>query len=428
MRELDETRHGYRQQILGKGDITLDAWGRQKTISDFSIMHGVFSNGIQLDKWKVQEDGTEILDPTDPANFTATLTNAPARSENGMLKVESVVAGSRFTFRSLRHPRYQPNRGHLFSDANLVVGGTGGTLYAVTRTTVDDATNDIEIEIQGVEGIDFTKGNVTDIQMQWRGVGDFTYYINLESKYKTGLLGSRSDLSVSNPALPIMYEAYKGTDATTDPSYVIWGVGTEENGVFYKYSYNSTVDAAIKVGCCDITSEGGDSEHLSYGSVTSGTITTVSSSNEKQILAIRVPDNRSTYDSTGTAYDTINTRDLILSSISTGQSDEHSIRVYTTRDASAIQLVGGTWARNWSDDVDFVTDTGSGANFTWTKASFAPIFETQVELDIPYTKTNPIGGRGDFYLTAGTIVVVTMQPTSNGSDTVSITAEFGSEK
>ena len=91
-------------------------------------------------------------------------------------------------------------------------------------------------------------------------------------------------------------------------------------------------------------------------------------------------------------------------------------------------LVGGSWADNWSGDVEYITDTGSGANFTFDSTKMALVFETQVELDQPFTKTNPVGGRGDFYLTNGDIILVTMTPNSVGSDDVSITIEFGSEK
>jgi len=35
--KLDKTTRGYNQNVLGKGDIILDAWGRQKVVHDHSI-------------------------------------------------------------------------------------------------------------------------------------------------------------------------------------------------------------------------------------------------------------------------------------------------------------------------------------------------------------------------------------------------------
>lgn len=35
--EMDRDAQGLIQPILGKGDLTLDAWGRQKVVLDYSI-------------------------------------------------------------------------------------------------------------------------------------------------------------------------------------------------------------------------------------------------------------------------------------------------------------------------------------------------------------------------------------------------------
>ena len=95
------------RRVLGKGydGIYADAWGRQKVVNDFSIVHGVFTYEITNKKWIEHIDGIEVP----KTNCT---------SVNGMLQIQSNNATTTLTSR--RHPRYQPNRGHLYSTSVIL--------------------------------------------------------------------------------------------------------------------------------------------------------------------------------------------------------------------------------------------------------------------------------------------------------------------
>ena len=75
-----------------------------------------------------------------------------------------------------------------------------GNLYAVIRTTIDSVTTEDE-QLIDISGIDVEKGNVYDIQFQWRGVGNYKFYINLQEVYRFNYLGTLTNISLFNPVL-----------------------------------------------------------------------------------------------------------------------------------------------------------------------------------------------------------------------------------
>src|SRR6056297_3572231 len=85
----------------GQNDLGFDAWGRTKVINDYTMFHGLWTYDVYKTMWIVKENELEVLG-------TPTL----AYSENGMLVVEN---GAEVISR--RNPRYQPNRGLLYSTA-----------------------------------------------------------------------------------------------------------------------------------------------------------------------------------------------------------------------------------------------------------------------------------------------------------------------
>lgn len=393
--------------VSGLNDLSSDAWGRQKVIIDKSLFHGICSQGIPSDIWVKKLNGVEVVDGSIDTNI---------RDENGATVIKSNVLGARYSLVGKRHPRYQPNRGHLFSDSSFVIGAGSGTLYVVRRTTFDGVTTDYSRTPIVSTLREF--GHVNDVQFQWRGVGDYNWFVDLDKALKEELLGTLNRLSVSNPAMPAFYEAVKGShtvgNVLRNNSCVRWGLGTEENGVFFEYEYEDDRDARIEMGCCDISSEGGTDASLTYGSVNSGDVT-IAGSEDSVVLAIRVPLTRTINTTTGT-FEAYNTRDLILSAINTGQNDEQTLKVFYTRDASAISA---TWARNWSDDVDFA-NYDNVVSFDSTKA--VEIFSTRVETDLPYLKdTGKILTNGDY-------IIVVMNPVGVGGDIVTSTIEFEAEK
>lgn len=96
----------------GTSEISLDAWGRQKVYYDHSLFNSIFTYNVPNRNWEEvavdAADGYTIL----------TGTGVRATSEDGALKITSgTVADEGTALLSKRHPRYQPNRGHLYSTA-----------------------------------------------------------------------------------------------------------------------------------------------------------------------------------------------------------------------------------------------------------------------------------------------------------------------
>jgi stage V sporulation protein SpoVS len=224
-------------QTLGVGDLTADAWGVQKMSLPYSLFHGMWTFDIPASMWFMYENGVQVYTSTNIVSTggAAVLTTSAAKSE---LILEGRAA-----------PRYQPNRGHLYSTALWCPNKTNdgvrewglettencvcfklkadGKLYAELRSG-GASTYEAEIDTSGIAGFDVQKGNVYDIQYQWRGVGNYKFFINLQLVHTIANLGTLTALSVENPALPISYRATR-----------------------------TTQDVSIHIGCADITSENG---------------------------------------------------------------------------------------------------------------------------------------------------------------------------
>ena len=124
-----------------------------------------------------------------------------ASSVNGKLHLEAgATLDDDTVLRSFRNPRYEPNRGHIYSISAFMPSPTAlgvrefgifteesgvffrlksdGDLYAVYRTTLS-GTGLVETEekITIPFDLDLAMGNIFDIQFQWRGVGNISFYI-----------------------------------------------------------------------------------------------------------------------------------------------------------------------------------------------------------------------------------------------------------
>lgn len=227
---------------LGEGDITLDAWGVQKMCLPYSLFHGMWTFDIPASMWFMFENGTQVYTSTNIVSTggAAVLTTSATKTA---LIMEGRVA-----------PRYQPNRGHLFSTAlwcpsktnngvrewGLQTAENGvffrlkadGLLYAVLRSGGVETKEEL-IDTSGVAGFDVQKGHVFDIQYQWRGVGNYKFFINLQLVHTFSNLGTLTALSMQNPALPISFKCTR-----------------------------TTQDVSMHIGCVDITSENGSSNDV----------------------------------------------------------------------------------------------------------------------------------------------------------------------
>ena len=382
--------------ISGYGDLAQDAWGHQKVVNDFSLFHGVWTVDVPDVMW------IEFINGNESPKTNAT-------SIDGALNLTS--SGGTSFLASKRHPRYQPNRGLLYSSSILLPIKEAlaerdfgifnsqfgaffrlklGVLYACRRTTTTSlitTTIEEEIDLSILSGsFDIEKGNIYDIQMQWRGVGNIKFLIgdpdNGLSKivHTMDLLGKLDGLSIGNPAMPIGFQCR-----------------------------NIIEDAIIKAGCVDLSSEGGFKENRQRGVVVSGEISL--STSETSILVVHIPNN--------TVNGWINTRDIAMRRIKAYADENTIIRVYYTRDDTAF--TGTIWT---SDDTQRTSEYSANGSISWNgtgklvNQGRIPAFGSE-ELD------NPDEVYGDFYLTHGDYFLVTLQAKNNSVGGASM--EWGAE-
>jgi len=136
---------------VAKNELGYDAWGRLKVVNDDSLLHGLFTYNVPVRVW--YEEINDVLSPT--------ITNCT--SVDGALNVLAGGTLSDTTYlRTFRNPRYEPNRGAIYSTSSWITNpnalmtrewGTftaesgvffrlksGGTLVGVIRTTVQGST------------------------------------------------------------------------------------------------------------------------------------------------------------------------------------------------------------------------------------------------------------------------------------------------
>lgn len=114
---------------IGKNELGYDAWGRAKTIKDNSIFHGMFTFNVPVSTW--YETINSVI--------SSTITNCI--SDNGALKVLAGASLNDDTYlRSFRCPRYEPNRGALYSTAGWIVNPTAAMTREFGTFTAESGT------------------------------------------------------------------------------------------------------------------------------------------------------------------------------------------------------------------------------------------------------------------------------------------------
>jgi len=208
------------QTVLGKYDINTNAYGTQKVSMDFSLLDLVFTYNIPDREWNGFKNNNNIEENT-------LLGSTNAISDNGSLKL-TCNAGESFRLTSRVSTRYQANRGILFSDSFWIdstetqdvtyrhgfyckLDGAffevkDGKMYGVVRKDgIDYISQEIPKNKLG-DNFKLENGNLYDIQMQWRGIGDIKFFVNLKLVLHLKLGGTLQNLSISNPNLPVSYE------------------------------------------------------------------------------------------------------------------------------------------------------------------------------------------------------------------------------
>ncbi len=382
------------QGKLGSGDITTDAWGAQKISVPKSLFHGLFTFDIPPSMWFTYHNGVQVYTST---NIT---------SANSAGKLITDVVNTTVKLESRECPRYQPNRGHLFSTAlwcptktadgirdwGMINDHNGvffrlkadGLLYAVRKSGNVEVQEEV-IDTSNIAGFDVQKGNVYDIQYQWRGVGNYKFYINLTLVHTFNLLGTLTALSMENPALPIGFVCTRMTQ-----------------------------DVEMHIGCADVSSENGLTDTEQYGSCYAEGIVAVTNT---PIIVVKSP---------LLVGAKTNTRTVTLARISFNASKKATFKVWMTRDPTAI--TGATFVANGGGS--YIESDSVAMNATAVKATAVNtallriITAVPVEALVPRVVDNPYRGRIEFPLVRGDYLVITATGTSPSCDVV---VEFGEQ-
>jgi len=330
------TEYPHRTRInggtLGTGDLTEDAWGIQKVSFPYSLFESTFTFEIPQKSWFMYENGTQVY------------TSTAIVSTNGAAVLTTTAAKSALILESRKCPPYQANRGVLFSTALWCPSKTAdgvrewgaqnadagvffrlkadGLLYAVQRSLTVETKEEL-ITTTAVSGFDVQKGNIYDIQYQWRGVGNYKFFINNVLVKTFNNLGTLTALSMSNPALPASFKATR-----------------------------TTADVAMHIGCVDMSSENGKKTNEEPGVALASTVSTTGAN--IPVLVIHNPLLIGTK---------VNTKTVHIHSIGFANTKKCTFKIWRTR--SAGDITGETLVAGYNGLYSYVqsdsTDMNAGA-------------------------------------------------------------------
>ena len=363
-------------------DLVSDAWGRPKSIQDYSLFSGLFTYDVPNELWKTEANGIKYLN----TSLCPTIT-----SLNGALKVTTGAGTGDYSIvSSRRHPRYQPNRGHLYSssvivedpnvgitDFGLITADNGvffrvteGELYCVRRSNgveVSVIHAKLDTDANGLTNVFLDKGCIYDIQFQWRCVGNYYFYVNQQVVGKMVILNTLDGLSIANPALPV---GFKCTNTG--------------NGI-----------PSLLCGCVDVTSEGGTPQSQVLKPVQS--MVTANLTNEV-VLVVRVNE---------LFKGKYNTRDMAIQRIMADVNKKGDISVWLTRDSSAV-TTALPWVNADGGSISMLQPSVSGT-VTFTQAKADKLASLPCVPDVPNVYTNPNPKVIEQYLTNGDYLIITVE-------------------
>lgn len=405
--------------VTGEG-LASDAWGRQKVVLPQTQLHGMFTYSVPLDKWKESVNGVEEL---------GSYTNA--NSVNGKLRLDSNgVLNDVVVLDTFRNPRYQPDRGSLYGNSVFLPDPTAngirdfGTfteesgiffrlksdgLYACLQTKLNGVIQTVREEPIDQSSLPYNydpeKGNIYDMQMQWRGVGNIGFYIGEESSGFSTLVHVMKNLNIStelniwNPANPLAFRCINLGD-----------------------------DVAIECGCVNQDTEGGEKSTGSYGSVSINNDTGQLALTGFNVPVIAVRSKR-------IVGSDRNTRD-VLALLATAYSSEKSFfRVWVTRDDTAIILNDQVWTDFRDGHLHYIINGLNGDGTPLVGDAFEidltklgdPVFGTRVDQDNAYATSALFEGRSDIYQTPGDIFIFTLHRENGILFNGGVTYEFAEE-
>jgi len=386
---------------LGEGDMPTDVWGTQRVVNDHSLFHGLWTYDIPPSQWFMYENGTQVYTSTNIV------------SSGGAAQLTADATNTTVIMESRECPRYQPDRGIHFACAVWLPNKTNdgirewglfdesdrngiffrlkadGLLYAVRRSAGVEVYEQ-EIDTSGLVNFDVEKNNIYDIRAQWRGAGNYYFYIGDPSKgtiqlvHTISLLGTLTFVSIENPAMPVGFRCKR-----------------------------TTADVVMNIGCCDLTSEGGNIDLHQYRSAYSEGVSV--NGTDVPVLVIRNPlqiDSKT------------NTRNLQLARISVKCAKKATFKFWSTRTLADItgatfKAIGsGSYVEADSPDMDATAVRATA--FSTANAQF--LVAVPAEAAAWYQVDNPLRERIHFPVVRGDYIVVTVTVASSTADA---TVEWG---
>lgn len=385
--------------VLGLGDMGADVWGTQRVVNDFSLYHGLWTFDIPASQWFMYENGTQVYTSTNIV------------SSNGAAQITADATKTTALLESRECPRYQPNRGIRFACAGWFPNKTNdgvrdfglfttengvffrlkadGLLYAVRRSGGVEVYEE-EIDTSGLTSFDVEKNNIYDIRAQWRGAGNYYFYIGdpasgtIKLVHTMSLLGTLTSVSLQDPALPVSFKATR-----------------------------TTQDVQMNFGCCDLTSEGGSTDIHQYTSAYAEAVSV--NGTDIPVLCINNPlqiDSKT------------NTRNVQLARISVKCAKKSTFKFWIMRDAS--QLTGATFQP--IGNGSYMETDSPDMNASAVRATAAATANMQFLVAVPaeaglwYQVDNPLREKIHFPIVRGDYLVVTVTVASSVAEA---TIEWG---
>jgi hypothetical protein len=382
----------------------VDAYGRPKAVHDYSIFTGEGTLRLPKRVWEQQDFNLS----TNPATVThKSVDGVHTLSEDHMLTVKSgTVLNRGYALKTKAFFRVQSNRGALYSwsaeypnpsaHGNRAIGpssgengislfmvgsGTGWTLYYSRRASNVVAAM-VDITPLLPSGFDPSRGHLYDLRIQWRGVGNIQVFIDGELIYTEQLLNSVTGLNVTDNAMPFVVAS-----------------SCAETGV----------EVACKVGCVDVTSEGGHIQSTVFGSISTGDTPVQVDTTGTPTLALYVP-RFITYNG-GMMY---NTRGAIMTKAVQWLRDEGACIAYVVSDYDAPNLSNTAWsAVGDSNLLHAIGGDASALNtsFLLDKANCSEVVREYSEIETKNIITNP--GNDDFMVSPGQMLILVAKPLAN---------------
>lgn len=386
---------------MGSGDMVKDVWGSPKVSVPASLFHGLWTFDISAKMWFMFHGVTQVYSSTNIV------------SDGGQALLTADAANPVVHMESKECPRYQPNRGHLYSDAIIMPDKNNGVvehglimidsagniengvffrkktdgLYYACLVSGGVQVKEELIDTSDLVGYDIENGNITDIQFQWRSVGNYHFYIgnpesgNQKLVHSFLFLGTLGGASIENPAMPACCRVTRGT-----------------------------ADTIVRWGCADITSENGEKNNREeYTSAYTKNFSGAAA--DFPVIVIKQP---------LTINGKPNTRTVTLARITLSATKRTYFEVWVTRDPAAFtgpafkKINNGSFVETDSIDMDATATRATAVN----KSLLSFVTFVRVEANVRTLADNPYRDRIEFPLVRGDYLVVTCADSTAAADAV----------